>query len=93
MIDKIKLQAELKHFTGSEQIFYNPLFPKFRYTEGVKYLAQETHCYWLLDYIFSNQHCEELLYIPERLTPLFRFGLTPSFRRFDPPKVSNVPEV
>ncbi len=60
MIDKIKLQAELKHFTGSEQIFYNPLFPKFRYTEGVKYLAQETHCYWLLDYIFSNQHCEEL---------------------------------
>lgn len=25
------------------------------------------------------------VYIPEALTPLFRFGLTPSFRRFDPP--------
>ncbi|MBK8193705.1 MAG: hypothetical protein IPK76_11040 [Lewinellaceae bacterium] len=40
MIDKIKLQTELKNFTGSEQVFYNPLFRKFRYTEGVKYLAK-----------------------------------------------------
>ena len=60
MIDKIKLQAELKHFTESEQIFYNPLFPKFRYTDGVKYLAQEAHCYWLLDHIFIHQHLEEI---------------------------------
>lgn len=55
MIDKQKLKAELRHFTGSEQVFYNPMFPKFRYTEGVKYLAQEANCYWLLDYVFSNQ--------------------------------------
>jgi len=55
MIDKQKLKAVLRHFTGSEQVFYNPMFPKFRYTEGVKYLAQEANCYWLLDYVFSNQ--------------------------------------
>ncbi|MCW5921432.1 MAG: hypothetical protein KIS77_03755 [Saprospiraceae bacterium] len=64
MIDKIKLQAELKNFTGSEQVFYNPLFRKFRYTEGVKYLAQEANCYWLLDYIFSNQHSKTLQQTP-----------------------------
>lgn len=56
MIDKIKLQSELKQFTGSEQVFYLPLFPKFRYTEGVRFLAKEANCYWLLDYVFSNQH-------------------------------------
>lgn len=50
------LENKLKHFTGSEEVFYLPLFPKFRYTEGVRYLAQEAKCYWLLDYIFSNQH-------------------------------------
>ncbi len=54
MIDKQKLKAELRHFTGSEQVFYNPMFPEFKYTEGVKYLAQEANCYWLLDYVFSN---------------------------------------
>jgi len=64
MIDTIKLQAELKNFTGSEQVFYNPLFRKFRYTEGVKYLAQEANCYWLLDYIFSNQHSKTLQQTP-----------------------------
>ena len=64
MIDKIKLQTELKNFTGSEQVFYNPLFRKFRYTEGVKYLAQEANCYWLLDYIFSNQHSKTLQQTP-----------------------------
>lgn len=64
MIDKIKLQSELKQFTGSEQVFYNPLFPKFRYTDGIKYLAQEAKCYWLLDYIFSNQHNKALRETP-----------------------------
>ncbi|MCA0235846.1 MAG: hypothetical protein LCH81_05650 [Bacteroidetes bacterium] len=64
MIDKTRLQIELQQFTGSEQIFYNPLFPKFRYTEGVKYLAKEAQCYWLLDYVFSNQHSRILKETP-----------------------------
>lgn len=33
------------------------------------------------------------VYIPERLTPSFRFGLTPLFRTFDPQNVNNIPEV
>ena len=56
MTNPKNLENELKQFTGSEQVFYLPLFPKFRYTEGVRYLAKEANCYWLLDYIFSNQH-------------------------------------
>ena len=33
------------------------------------------------------------MYIPEALTPSFRFGLTPLFRTFDPLNVGNIPEV
>ena len=25
------------------------------YTDGIKYLAEHAECYWLLDFIFSNQ--------------------------------------
>jgi hypothetical protein len=56
MTNPKNLENELMQFTGSEQVFYLPLFPKFRYTEGVRYLAKEANSYWLLDYIFSNQH-------------------------------------
>jgi hypothetical protein len=34
-----------------------------------------------------------VVYIPEALTPSFRFGLTPLFRTFDPQNVGNIPEV
>lgn len=50
-----KLIEELKQFYGSEQFYKNPLFPEFVYTEGVKYLAEQANCYWLIDYVFSNQ--------------------------------------
>ena len=55
MIDTQKLLNELKQFTGADYVFRNPLFPKFVYTEGVKYLAENANCYWLIDYVFSNQ--------------------------------------
>lgn len=55
-INENKLKAELAQFTGTEQYYYNPLFRKFRYTDGIKYLAENAGCYWLLDFIFSNQH-------------------------------------
>lgn len=55
-INKSQLLADLKQFSGSEEFYFNPLFRKFRYTEGVKFLAQNANCYWLLDYVFSNQH-------------------------------------
>lgn len=50
-----QLRIDLRHFTGSEECYANPLFSKFNYTEGVKYLAEKGECYWLIDYIFSNQ--------------------------------------
>lgn len=50
-----RLKAELKQFTGTEDWYKNPLFPKFLYTDGVKYLAEQAGAYWLIDYVFSNQ--------------------------------------
>lgn len=55
MTDTINLIQELKQFTGTEQWYRNPLFPKYLYTDGVKYLAGQAGAYWLIDYIFSNQ--------------------------------------
>lgn len=56
MINKTKLLQELKQFYCSERFFRNPLFPKFVYTEGVQYLAEQAGAYWLIDYVFSNQY-------------------------------------
>lgn len=58
--DITTLKAELRQFTGSEQVFYNPLFRQYRYTEGVKYLAEKAGAYWLLDHIFANQMLDVL---------------------------------
>ena len=54
------LKRELQHFTGSETFYRNPLFPRFVYTEGVKFLTEKAGAYWLLDFIFSNQILEPL---------------------------------
>jgi hypothetical protein len=50
-----QLTADLEQFTGSQTIYRHSL-GMLRYTEGVKYLAQEAQCYWLLDAIGSYQH-------------------------------------
>lgn len=50
-----KLKTELRQFTGIEQYYFNPMFKRFKYTDGVKHLAETAGAYWLLDYIFSNQ--------------------------------------
>ena len=42
--------TELNHFTGSEKIFQHWI-NKICYTEGVKYLADKTGSYWLIDEI------------------------------------------
>jgi len=44
-------QSELSQFTGSEHHYKHPLGILF--TDGVKYLAEEGGCYWLLDIIAS----------------------------------------
>ena len=50
-----ELLQGLNQFTG-EIVWYQPLlYPHFLYTKGVRYLAINADCFWLLDFIFSNQ--------------------------------------
>lgn len=60
MINTGKLLHDLQNFTGTENWYKNPLFPNCLYTDGVKYLAEQANCYWLIDYIFSNQHLSKI---------------------------------
>ena len=46
-MDNDELQANLTQFTGTER--YYRIAPKFLITDGVKYLAENAGCYWLLD--------------------------------------------
>ncbi len=48
------LADQLPGHTGSLQYWKNPFHP-FRYTDGVKFLAEMAECYWLLDAIASWQ--------------------------------------
>ncbi|MCD6040266.1 MAG: hypothetical protein K0S27_1666 [Gammaproteobacteria bacterium] len=49
MNKKFSLDA-LNHFTGSDEIFQHWI-SQMCYTEGVRYLANETDSYWLIDEI------------------------------------------
>ena len=52
-----KLEAELPHFTGSEEWHrqgYPWLRRQFLITDGVKYLADTAKSYWLMDVIASH---------------------------------------
>lgn len=45
-----ELQAGLEQFYGSENFYINPLV-KYKYTDGVKYFAENAGAYWLLQEI------------------------------------------
>lgn len=48
-------QDDLNQFTGTTSYYkLNVLFPNILLTDGVKYLADEAQCYWLLEAIASN---------------------------------------
>ena len=55
-----KLLEALKSFTGTQQYFFHPLFKAFKYTDGVRFLAKNAKCYWLLELIFSHQNFKEI---------------------------------
>lgn len=56
-----KLDLDLNQFTGGTSTWWrNPLYRNYTYTDGVKYIAEQTQSYWLIDYIFSSQHSKEL---------------------------------
>lgn len=55
----LTLKAELRQFTGSD-ICYKHSWMQYHYTEGVRYLARQAECYWLLDHIVFNQALDVL---------------------------------
>lgn len=55
-----ELLTALAHFTGTTQWYRNRMFPAYTYTDGVKFLAEQAECYWLIDYVFSNQLVPEI---------------------------------
>ena len=42
-----KIKEELQHFCGTEMFFKIPLIGT-RFTDGLKYLAEEAQCFWLI---------------------------------------------
>jgi hypothetical protein len=47
--------SDLAGFHGTELVYQHPL-SSLCYTDGVRYLAREANCYWLIDAIASYQH-------------------------------------
>lgn len=47
--------SDLAQFTGTENYYRHTLFTPIKYTDGVKYLAEEAGAYWLLDKVATNQ--------------------------------------
>jgi hypothetical protein len=63
-LDNLKL---LDQFTGGDTYYINPI-GNLRYTEGVKFLADNADCYWRIDAIASYQH--KLLHLEMQLWEL-----------------------
>ncbi|MDP1772430.1 MAG: hypothetical protein Q8L15_09115 [Methylobacter sp.] len=51
---KEALESELMQFIGTEHWHKHPLMPTMTYTDGVKYFAEQTESYWLLDVIATE---------------------------------------
>jgi hypothetical protein len=50
LVDANAFYAQLNRFTGSTELYPHWL-KGLRYTEGVRFLAERTRCYWLIDLI------------------------------------------
>ena len=53
MMNAETLLQNLQHFCGSEQYYKHWL--GLCYTDGIKYLAENAQCFWLIDAIASHQ--------------------------------------
>ncbi len=69
-----ELLANLRQFTGTTNYFKHPLFSKYRYTDGVRYLAINAECYWLLEFIFGHQSNAEIRSTPFQVWKLVKDG-------------------
>lgn len=58
MKDTIELSRALDNFYGCDQPFYNPLYPRMSYTDGVKFFAENAGggAYWFLDIVGTEYH-------------------------------------
>ncbi len=65
--------TDLQQFSGSQEFFKHWL-GRFRFTEGVHYLAEKGECYWLMDAIASHQTNPKLRNQPFQLWTLRRVG-------------------
>lgn len=51
--DAITFQSQLEQFIGTEQYYFNPLYRWMKYTDGVKFFAENAGggAYWFLDIV------------------------------------------
>jgi len=55
-IDDSFNQNDLRQFSGTENYYaWSILFPRFKLTDGTKYLSEKAQAYWLMDVIGSYQ--------------------------------------
>lgn len=52
----VDLKSELAQFTGTENLYFNPLYRNLRYTDGVKCFTERAGAYWMLDIIGTEFH-------------------------------------
>ena len=74
MENPTKLLANLAQFTGTQTYYKHPLFSKFRYTDGVRYLVINAECYWLLEFIFGHQSNAKIRKTPFQVWKLVKNG-------------------
>jgi len=51
-------EVNLDQFTGTENYYIH--FTGLKYTDGIKYLADKTNCYWFIDIVASYQKEEKV---------------------------------
>jgi len=63
MVTAESLRTQLDKFTGTENYYYNRMYPGLKYTSGVQYFLTSAEAYWFLDIIgfclFPNQAKQE----------------------------------
>jgi len=84
MMDAETLLQNLKHFGGTEQYYKHWL--GIQYTDGIKYLAENAQCFWLIDAIASHQPRANRIH---RLTEFQLWFLHVGNAEFIKPKGSN----
>jgi len=64
MISATELKHQLDQYMGTDQYYYNPLYPSMKYTDGVLALAELAEANWLLDLIgieYFPQQCNRVI--------------------------------